>query len=86
MEKMKKKYLVIGSWTDKASGNPVSRLAEISSGLNKNGHRYELIDTEARGEIIDGIYPIGTILTATMNFAVQERPEDQRNLKLGTSK
>lgn len=69
MEKMEKKYLVIGSWTDRASGQPVTRLAEISCGLNKNGQPYELADTESR-ETIEGTYPIGTILTATMKFTV----------------
>lgn len=82
---MLKKYLSIGLWTDKTTGKPVTRLAEISSGLNKNGQPYELVDTESR-ETIEGTYPVGTILTATMNLTVQEHPEDQRGLKLGASK
>lgn len=85
MDSMQKRYLVIGSWIDKTNGKPVTRLAEINSGLNKNGDPYELADTEGR-DTIDGTYPVGTILTATMNLTVQEHPEEQRGLKLGASK
>lgn len=79
---MDKKFLVIGSWIDKATGNPVTRIAEISSGLNKNGQPYELVNTESR-EIVSGTYPVGTILTAQMTFSVSE---DSKSLKLGASK
>ena len=79
---MDKKFLVIGSWIDKATGNPVTRIAEISSGLNKNGQPYELVNTESR-EIVSGTYPVGTILTAQMTFLVSE---DSKSLKLGASK
>ena len=85
MDSMQKRYLVIGSWIDKTSGKPVTRLAEINSGLNKNGDPYELADTKGR-DTIDGTYPVGTILTTTMNLTVQEHPEDQRGLKRGASK
>lgn len=85
MDSMQKRYLVIGSWIDKTSGKPVTRLAEINSGLNKNGDPYELADTKGR-DTIDGTYPVGTILTTTMNLTVQEHPEDQRGLKLVASK
>lgn len=82
---MEKKYLAIGSWTDKMTGKPVTRLAEISSGVNKSGQPYELADTDSR-ETIEGTYPVGTILSATMNLTVQEAQADPRSLKLGTSK
>lgn len=82
---MTKRYLAIGSWTDKATGKPVTRLAEISSGVNKSGNPYELIDTERR-ETVDGTYPIGTILTASLNLSVQNQPDGQRNLKIAPSK
>lgn len=82
---MDKKYLVVGSWIDKASGKPASRIAEINSGINKNGQPYEIADTDSR-EIVDGTYPVGTILTATMNLTVQTQPENQRNLKFAASK
>lgn len=81
---MEKKYLTIGSWTDKMTGKPVTRLAEISSGVNKNGQPYELADTDSR-ETVEGAYPVGTILSATMNLTVQEAQADPRSLKLGTT-
>lgn len=81
---MEKKYLAIGSWTDKMTGKPVTRLAEISSGVNKNGQPYELADTDSR-ETVEGVYPVGTILSATMNLTVQEAQADPRSLKLGTT-
>lgn len=83
---MDKKYLVVGSWIDKANGKPVSRIAEINSGINKNGQPYEIANTESR-ETIEGTYPVGTILTATMNLTVQTQPENQRSsLKIAASK
>ena len=82
---MDKRYIVIGSWIDKASGTPVSRIAKISAGVNKGGHPYEIVDTEV-WEMVEGTYPVGTILTATMTFTAPEHQEDQRRLKLGTSK
>ena len=63
----------------------MSRLAEISSGISKQSQPYEIADTESR-EMVEGTYPVGTILTATMNLTVQEHPEAQKGLKLGTSK
>lgn len=82
---MEKKYLVVGTWSDKVSGMPVSRIAEINSGINKNGQPYEIANTDSR-ETVDGSYPVGTILTATMNLTVQAQPENQRSLKIATSK
>lgn len=81
---MDKKFLVMGSWIDKATGNPVTRIAEITSGLNKNGQPYELVNTESR-ETVAGTYPVGTILTAQMTFSVSEHQEDPKSLKLGAS-
>lgn len=81
---MEKKYLVVGTWSDKVSGMPVSRIAEINSGINKNGQPYEIADTDSR-ETVDGTYPVGTILAATMNLTVQTQPENQRSLKIATS-
>lgn len=80
-----KRYLAIGSWTDKATGRPVTRLAEISSGVNKSGHSYELIDTDRR-ETVEGTYPIGTILMANMSLSVQNQSDGQRSLKIAPSK
>ena len=82
---MDKKFLVTGCWIDKVTGKPLSKIAEISSGLNKNGQPYEMANTESR-DTVDGTYPVGTILTAAMTFSVPEHHEDQRGLKLGASK
>lgn len=78
---MEKKYLVVGTWADKVSGMPVTRIAEVNSGVNKNGQSYEIANTDSR-ETIEGTYPVGTILTATMNLTVQTPPENQRSLKI----
>ncbi len=82
---MDKRFLVTGSWIDKETGKPLTGLAEINSGINKQGNPYELADTKSR-EVVDGTYPIGTILTVTMTFSASEHQEDQRGLKLGASK
>lgn len=81
---MDKRFLVIGTWVDKSSGKPVTRLAEINAGLNKSNKPYELIDLERR-ETVEGTYPIGTILTAKMTFSVPEHQEVSKSLKLGAS-
>lgn len=78
---MNKKYVSVGCWIDKVSGMPVTRIAEITSGLNKAGQSYEIANTDSR-ETIEGTYPVGTILTATMNLTVQTPPENQRSLKI----
>lgn len=82
---MDKRFLVVGSWIDKSSGKPVTRLAEINSGVNKNGQHYELADTDG-GEVIDGTYEVGTILRATLTFTGPAPQEGQKELKLATSK
>lgn len=82
---MEKKYLAVGAWFDKASGKPVTRLAEVSAGINKNGQPYEIADTESR-ETVEGTYPVGTILTATVNLTVQAQPDNRHSLKIATSK
>ena len=45
---MQKRYLVTGNWTDKQTGTPVSGIAEISSGINKSGQTYEILNTDSR--------------------------------------
>jgi len=69
---MVKRYLVTGHWTDKTTGKAVSGIAEVNSGINKNGQPYEIANTDSRENPIDGTYPVGTILTATVNLSVQE--------------
>jgi hypothetical protein len=69
---MQKKYLVIGNWTDKTTSKPVSGIAEITDGINKNGQFYAITNTEDREEPVDGTYPIGTILVADVSLSVQK--------------
>ena len=83
---MEKKYLVVGNWTDKTTGKPVSGIAEISEGINKNGNPYQIVNTDSREAPIAGTHPVGTILIAVVNLSVQENPgkapQEQRNLKI----
>ena len=65
---MEKKYVVLGTWVDKETGKPVSRIAEISSGNNKSGLPYEIANTDSREQPIPGSFSVGTILTAEINL------------------
>lgn len=65
---MEKRYLVTGSWFDKATGKPTSGMVEISKGVNKNGQAYEIANTDSR-ETIDGTYAVGEILNATISIS-----------------
>lgn len=69
---MTKTFLVTGNWVDKVSGRPVSGIAEVNKGINKNGQPYEIAATDSREAPIEGAYPVGTILTAAINLSVQE--------------
>lgn len=64
---MDKQLMITGNWIDKNSHKAVSCAAEIVSGVNRNGNHYELINTDRR-EIIEGTYPVGTILTAKVQL------------------
>lgn len=57
---MNKRYLVIGNWIDKTTGEPKSNLAEIKEGKNKAGASYQITDTE-QTMIVNEILPVGTI-------------------------
>ena len=85
---MEKRYLVTGNWIDKNTGKPLSGIAEISGGINKSGLPYEIADTGSREAPIDGTYPIGTVLMANVNLAVQENvgkgSQEQRNVKINS--
>lgn len=82
---MVKRYLVTGNWIDKESGKPKSGIAEVTSGVSKNGH-YEMVNTDSREKPIDGTYPVGTILTANVELAVQEKENAGKpTLKIGQS-
>ena len=71
---MLKRYLVTGNWYDKKTNKPLSGIAEIVSGVGKeSGKPYEMAQTDAR-ETAEGTYPVGTVLTANVNFSVQDTP------------
>lgn len=78
---MKKIYLVTGTWYDKQSGKPVSGIAEISSGVNKAGQPYEILNTDSRETPIEGAYHVGTILTATISLSQETPAKVPLNLK-----
>lgn len=82
---MEKKYLVTGNWVDKETKKPMSGIAEISSGINKSGQPYEIVNTDSRENPIEGTYPVGTILTATVKLDVQasqSKPQQTQNIKI----
>ena len=71
--KKSKKYLVVGTWVDKSTNQPKSNLAEISSGINKDGKPYEIANTESR-EQIDEKHAVGTILEFAMERVSPAKP------------
>lgn len=71
---MTKKYLVLGNWIDKNTNRPMSGIAEITKGINKNGQPYEIANTDSREAPIEGSYPVGTILTANVQITPESAP------------
>lgn len=65
---MEKRYLVIGNWIDKSNGTPKSNIAPIGEGTSKIGNDYQITDTD-NTTVIEGTYPVGTILQSTTTFA-----------------
>lgn len=82
---MEKRYLVTGTWTDKQTGTPMSGISEISSGVNKAGQPYEILNTDSRENPIDGTYPVGTILTATVSLTTEKSPAAKSTINLKNS-
>lgn len=80
---MEKRYLVTGSWIDKTTRKPVSGIAEVSKGISKNGQPYEVTNTDSREAPIEGTYPVGTILVATVSLAQESTNKAPLNLKSG---
>jgi hypothetical protein len=72
-----KRFLVTGNWVDKETLKPMSGMAEVTGGTNKNGHKYEIAATDKR-ETIEGTYAVGTILTASISFATQPQAASGR--------
>jgi len=83
---LSKKYVVIGTYTDKASKKPVSSIAEISSGVSKEGNRYEIASTDKRERPIDGTFRVGTILEATISFGEALKPSETFTAPAPTTK
>ena len=81
---LEKRYLVTGYWTDKNTGKPVSGIAEISEGINKNGQHYAIANTDSRETPTEGAYPVGTILLASVTLAQESPSKATLNLKGNT--
>jgi hypothetical protein len=64
---MQRKFLVISTWIDKKTGQPKSSIGEISEGTNKDGKTYQITATD-RTTVIDGSYPVGTLINGTMTL------------------
>jgi hypothetical protein len=56
------RYLVIGTWIDKQTGEPKVKMAKISEGQNKAGAAYGFADTE-KAEMSDRIAKVGDIIS-----------------------
>ena len=64
---MNKKFLVISAYTCKKQGVPKSIIAEINEGTSKTGNHYCFTNIDRR-ESIDGMYKVGQVLEASVNF------------------
>lgn len=83
---MKKVFLVIGNWINKTTGKPMSGIAEITKGVNKQGQPYEIVNTDSREAPIEGTYAVGTILTANVQIVPETAPEatNKTSLKINS--
>ena len=81
---MEKRYLITGNWLDKATNKQVSGISEITKGVIKAGQPYEILNTDSREAPIEGTYPVGTILVATVSLAQESPSKAALNLKSGT--
>lgn len=80
---MTKEYVVMGTYVDKQTGNPVSSIAQISSGTSKAGTFYEIADVQSR-ETVNGTYRVGTRLMGSMTLTVAQDGEgSSQTVKLG---
>ena len=71
---MNKRHLVIGNWIDKKTGDPKTNLAPINEGVSKeSGNSYQITETD-NTTIIDGTYPVGSILQSTTTFIADDVP------------
>jgi len=83
-----RKYVVSGSWIDKATGIPKTRLIEVREGKNRqSGNEYQMVDDKS-SLVIDGRHDIGNVLTFEMRLSTDKsvKPaQEQSGLKLNTS-
>jgi len=70
---MNKRHISIGNWIDRKTSQPKSNLAPISEGISKEGNNYQITDTD-NTTIIDGTYPVGTIMQSTTTFTADAPP------------
>ena len=79
---MNRKYLAVGNWFEKETGKPKSSIGEISEGTGKNGKTYQITETK-NTIIVDGTYPVGTILGGTMTLTPETTTQ---NFKINAEK
>lgn len=76
-----KKFLALSNWYDKATGLPQTSIGEISEGIGKKNEKpYQITETTST-EVIDGTYPVGTIIEATMTLNPSKAGQTQ-NFKI----
>jgi hypothetical protein len=56
------RYLVIGSWVDKTTGEPKASMTEIKDGVTKAGHYYGFAKEE-NSVIKEAVAKVGDIIT-----------------------
>ena len=76
---MEKRFLAVDYWIDKTTGKIVTKFAQIIEGTSKVGNKFGKTDME-KTEIMEGSYPIGTIVSGTMALNVEK--SDRANLKI----
>ena len=77
---MQKNLISVQYWTDKTTGEVVTKFAKFTEGISKEGKAYGYIDDNVY-ELVTGQYPIGTITS----FTVTMNPPATRNIKLTNS-
>ena len=79
------RYIANQYWTDKDTGERVTKFARITEAISKEKRPYGNIDENVY-ELVNGEYPIGTITTFTVTIntpAVQSKAAPEaRNMKL----
>lgn len=82
---MQKDHVALGNWVDKSTGEAKTSVAPISQGVSKtSGTAYQITDTNNTA-IIDGTYPVGTILQSSTTFTTNAPAPTPFAKKTGTS-